>query len=118
MDRHRALVPHWVQLVLLPLAVLGAWELLRAAGAVVLLFTIAALVALLLNPFVTVLRRAGFPRGLAVVAVMLTVLLAVVGIGFALANPISDQVSAFQRNVPRYVDDANAALLDLQAWLD
>src|SRR3712207_6195120 len=118
MDRHRVLVPHWVQLVLLPLAVLGAFAIVRAAGPVVLLFTIAALIALLLNPFVTILRRARFPRGVAVLTVMLSVLLVVVGIGFLLANPISDQVSAFQRNVPHYVDDANAALADLQSWLD
>jgi len=118
MDRHRVLVPHWVQLVLLPLTVLGGVAVLRAAGPVVLLFTIAGLIALLLNPFVTVLRRARFPRGVAVLTVMLSVLLVVVGVGFLLANPVSDQVSAFQRNVPGYIDDANAALADLQSWLD
>src|SRR5205823_876463 len=40
------------------------------------------------------------------------------GIGFLLASPISDQVSAFQRNVPGYVTDANKTLFDLQGWLD
>jgi predicted PurR-regulated permease PerM len=35
-----------------------------------------------------------------------------------LANPVSDQVSSFQRNVPDLVDDANATLADFQAWLD
>src|ERR671922_137942 len=48
MTDSRVVVPRWVQLVMLPLAVLGAWALLRAAGAVVLLFVVAALVALLL----------------------------------------------------------------------
>ena len=45
-------------------------------------------------------------------------ILVVVGIGFLLANPVADQVSAFQRNVPGIVDDANASLADFQAWLD
>ena len=112
------LLPRWVQLVLLPLAVLGVVAVLRAAGAIVLLFIVAGLIALLLNPFVSLLRRARFPRGLAVVAVMATVILFVVGIGFLLANPVADQVSAFQRNVPGIVDDANASLADFQDWLD
>ena len=35
-----------------------------------------------------------------------------------LADPISDQASSFQREVPGYVDDANDSLADLQNWLD
>ena len=83
-----------------------------------LLFIVAGLIALLLNPFVSLLRRARFPRGLAVLTVMATVVLVVVGIGFLLANPVADQVSAFQSNVPGIVDDANASLADFQDWLD
>lgn len=112
------LLPRWVQLVLLPLALLGAVAILRAAGPIVLLFIVAGLIALLLNPFVSLLRRARFPRGLAVLTVMVCVVLVVTAIGFLLSNPISDQVSAFQRNVPGIVDDANASLADFQTWLD
>lgn len=115
---HRVVVPRWVQLVLLPLAVLAAWTLVRAAGPVILLFTVAGLIALLLNPFVGLLRRARLPRGLAVLVVMLLLVCAVTGLGLLLANPISDQVSAFQRSVPGIVDDANATLADFQTWLD
>jgi predicted PurR-regulated permease PerM len=114
----RVVVPRWVQLVLLPLAVVGAWAVLNAAGAVLLLFVIAGLFALLLNPSVTLLRRAGLPRGPAVLVVMLGVVCAVTGIGLVLANPISDQVSAFRDTVPGTIDDANAALADFQDWLD
>jgi predicted PurR-regulated permease PerM len=111
-------VPRWVQLVLLPLALVGGWALLRAGGAVVLLFTIAGLIALLLNPFVVLLRRAGFPRGPAVAATCIGVLVVLGGLGVMLANPVADQVSAFRENVPEIVDEANATLVDLQAWLD
>jgi len=104
--------------VLLPLAVLGVVVLLRASGPILLLFIVAGLIALLLNPFVTLLRRARFPRGPAVLVVMLCVILLVVGLGFLLSNPVADQVSAFQRNVPGIVDVANASLADVQAWLD
>jgi predicted PurR-regulated permease PerM len=114
----RVPVPRWVQLVALPLAVLFIWAILRAAGPVLLLFTIGALVALLLNPFVMVLRRAGVPRGIAVLLVMLAVVSVLVVIGIALSNPIADQVSTFRDNVPQYIDDANATLADVQQWLD
>ena len=40
------------------------------------------------------------------------------GLGFVLADPISDQAQSFQSDVPGYVDDANASLADLQNWLD
>jgi putative heme transporter len=112
------MVPRWIQLVVLPLALLGLWALARAAGPVLLLFTIAGLIALLLNPFVTMLRRARFPRGAAVAAVYLALLLAVAGVGVLLANPVSDQVSAFRDQVPSIVDEVNASLGDFQEWLD
>ncbi|MEA2291361.1 MAG: hypothetical protein QOF17_381 [Solirubrobacteraceae bacterium] len=114
----RVVVPRWVQLVLLPLAILGAWAVLNAAGAVLLLFVIAALIALLLNPSVALLRRSGLPRGASVLLVMLTLVCVVTGLGFLLASPISDQVSTFQRSVPGIVDDATASLASFQDWLD
>jgi predicted PurR-regulated permease PerM len=114
----RLLIPRWVQLVMLPLAVLGLWVMLQAAGRVLLLFIIGAIVALLLNPFVTVLRRARVPRGLAVLIVMLSVVAVLTTVVLLIANPIADQVSAFRDNVPDLIDDANATLADVQQWLD
>jgi predicted PurR-regulated permease PerM len=111
-------VPRWVQLVALPLAVLGAYAVLRAAGPVLLLFIIGSLIAVLLNPAVTVLRRARFPRGLAVLTVYLGLVVAVVGAIALLINPIGDQVSAIQDNVPQYVRDANEGLADAQRWFN
>lgn len=111
-------VPRWIQLVFLPLASLAAYGLLRAAGRIALLFIVAALVALLLNPFVALLRRVGFRRGPAVLTVVLTLLLFLGGVGVLLANPVANQVSALQENVPGIVDNANAELVDLQDWLD
>ena len=118
MTDQRILVPRWVQLVMLPLAVLGLWAVLNAAGPVLLLFIIGAIVALLLNPFVGILRRAHIPRGIAVLIVMLCLVTAVTAVGFLLANPVADQVQAFRDNVPEIVDDANTSLADVQEWLD
>jgi predicted PurR-regulated permease PerM len=106
-------VPRWIQAVVLPLAIIGAFLLVKAAGPVV-----AALVALLLNPFVVMLQRARVPRGLAVLGVYLALIVFLIGVVAVLADPIGDQASRFSASVPGIVDDANAELLELQDWLD
>ena len=45
-------VPRWIQLVILPLALLGVWALARASGPVLLVFAVASVIALILNPVV------------------------------------------------------------------
>src|SRR4051794_31852333 len=108
------LVPRWVQLVLLPLAIVAAYMVLKAAGKVLLLFAIAGLIALVLNPLVAFLQRLRIPRGLAVAIVMVAVVGFLTGLGFVLAAPVSDQAQSFQHEVPGYVHDANASLANLQ----
>ncbi len=113
----RVVVPRWVQLVLLPLAVLAAWALAKAAGKVLLIFIVAAVIALILNPAVAFLQRSRLPRGLAVLAVYLGFFLTLAGIGVLLANPISNQVRAFTHNLPHLVNEANGSILTLQGDL-
>jgi predicted PurR-regulated permease PerM len=110
----RVVVPRWVQLVLLPLALLAVWALARAAGKVLVLFIVAGLIALILNPAVAFLHRGRLPRGLAVLAVYLAFFLALAGIGFLLANPISDQVRTFADNLPSLVKEANKTIENVQ----
>ena len=114
----RAVVPRWVQLVLLPIAMLALWELAKAAGKVLVIFIVAALIALILNPAVSFVQRRNLPRGLAVLAVYLGFFLTLTGIGLLLANPISNQVAAFSRNVPHLVKQSNKTLEDLQNTLN
>jgi predicted PurR-regulated permease PerM len=114
----RVVVPRWVQLVVLPLAILALWALARAAGKVLLLFLVAGVIALILNPVIAFVQRPRVPRGLAVLTVYLAFFLALVGIGFLLANPISNQVHSFTHNLPHLVREANETLADSQAWLN
>ena len=115
-------VPRWIQLVVLPLAVLGLWALARASGPVLLVFAVAAVVALVLNPVVEAfekpLRRVHLPRGIAVLAVYLLLVVVVVGVGLVVVNAIADQVASLQRNLPNLVDQANKSLADLQKTLN
>jgi predicted PurR-regulated permease PerM len=114
----RVVVPRWVQLVVLPLALLALWALAHAAGKVLLIFIVAALIALILNPAVALLQRSRLPRGLAVLAVYLAFFLTLAGIGFLLANPIVHQVQTFSRNLPTLIDEANRTLEHLQRSLN
>jgi putative heme transporter len=114
----RVVVPRWVQLVLLPLALLALWALAKAAGKVLVIFIVAGLIALLLNPAVAFLHRSRLPRGLAVLTVYLAFFLTLAGIGFLLANPISNQVRTFSDNLPHIVDEANRTIATLQHELD
>lgn len=110
----RVVVPRWVQLVLLPLALLALWVLAKAAGKVLVLFIVAGLIALILNPAVALVQRARLPRGLAVLTVYLAFFLMLAGIGFLLANPISNQVRTFSNNLPHIVAEANKQLASFQ----
>jgi predicted PurR-regulated permease PerM len=114
----RVVVPRWVQLVLLPIAILAAWAVARAAGKVLLLFIVAGLIALILNPAVAFLQRSRLPRGLAVLAVYLAFFLTLAGIGFLLSNPISAQVRTFSNNLPHIVEEANKKIASFQNELN
>ncbi len=111
-------VPRWVQLVLLPLALLAVYEIARAAGTVLLIALFASIIALIFNPLVSKQRRIGIPRGLAIPLVYLGALVAVLAVLAALSAPITGQLSTFQSNVPHLVKKANNELLSIQSFLD
>jgi predicted PurR-regulated permease PerM len=113
----RVIVPRWIQLVLLPLALLAAWALAKASGKVLLIFIVAGIIALILNPAVAFLQRSRLPRGLAVLAVYLGFFLTLAGIGVLLANPISNQVKAFTHSLPHLVNEANRTIIALEGDL-
>jgi predicted PurR-regulated permease PerM len=114
----RVVVPRWLQLVALPLSVLAAWELAKAAGKVLLLFIIASLIALILNPAVALVQRGRVPRGLAVLLVYVAFFVSLAGIGVLLANPISNQVRTFTNNLPTIVNEANKKLAEFETTLN
>jgi predicted PurR-regulated permease PerM len=111
-------VPRWLQLVALPLLVLGLYTVARAAGSVLLVFAIAAVVALILQPLVAGLQRGRVPRGIAIATVYLGLFLVLATVVVLLANPVANQVDAFQKDVPGLIDDANRSLADLQRTFD
>jgi predicted PurR-regulated permease PerM len=111
-------VPRGIQMVALAVGALGLYALARAAGKVLLIFAVAAVIALILNPVVAFLQRRRLPRGLAVLAVYLAFFLTVAGVGILLATPASNQVKTFNRDIPALVRSANKSLGEAQRFFD
>jgi predicted PurR-regulated permease PerM len=103
---------------MLPLAVLALFALAHAAGAVLLLFIVAAVIALILNPLVEFVQRTHVPRAAAVIAVYLAFFTVLPFLGFLAAGPVADQATSFANDVPGLVQDADAALDDVQRFFD
>jgi predicted PurR-regulated permease PerM len=110
-------VPRWIQLVLLPLALIGLWALARAAGPVLLVLIVASLVALGLAHSVRLLERT-MRRGLAILVVYMGGFAVLVAIGFLLASPVATQITHFQHNLPQLTRAANRDLADFQTFLN
>ena len=123
----KMVVPRWMQLVGLPLLLVGAWVIAGAVRHVVFVFLVAALIALLLNPIVRGLGRAWIPRGIAVAIVYLTFAAVVVLAGVTLATVIVNQTRSAADRVDSYFTEEHGRPLEtdaerdvdrFQAWLD
>jgi predicted PurR-regulated permease PerM len=114
----QTVVPRWIQLVTLPLALLAVYAIAKAAGVVVLIFVTAAVIALILTPLVGGLQRLHMPRGLAIASVYLGFVGVLAAAGVLLANPISDQVTTLRNDIPSITNSANHSLADVQDYFD
>jgi predicted PurR-regulated permease PerM len=99
-------------------ALFGIVGLARAAAPVLLVFMVAAVIALIVNPLVAFLQRRRVPRGLAIGLVFTAFFAALSGAVALLVRPVTAQVSAFQADLPRLIGTANESLTGFQEWLD
>ena len=111
-------VPRWVQMVTVPLAVLALYAVARASGTVLLLFVTAAVIALILNPLVTLVQKGRVPRGVAILVVFAAFFLTFALVISLLSNPIANQFQSFRDDVPGIVRSANTRLADVQDYFD
>jgi predicted PurR-regulated permease PerM len=120
-------IPRWIQLVGLPVLLLGLWVVAGAVSHVVFLFLVAALIALLLNPLVRALVRLRIPRGFSIAIVYLSFAGAIIVAVVALATVVVDQTRSAADRIDTYVTeengrtgetDAERDLDRLQGWLD
>jgi predicted PurR-regulated permease PerM len=100
--QQRLVVPRWIQLVGLPLILIGLWVVAGAVRHAVFLFVVAGLIALLLNPLVRGLGRVRLPRGLAVAVVYLSFAAVVALAGIALSTVVVDQTKSAANRIDSY----------------
>jgi predicted PurR-regulated permease PerM len=111
-------VPRWMQPVVVAVALFALAGVAQAAAPVFLLFLVAAVVALIINPLVTLLQRARIPRGIAIAVVFVGFFAVLAGSVALLIRPVTNQVTALGDDLPRLVASANSSLASFQAWLD
>jgi predicted PurR-regulated permease PerM len=119
-------IPRWIQLVVLPVALVFAFLLAKTLGHVLFLFLAAAVIAFTLNPLVRDLTRLRVPRGLSVAVVYMIFLAVVAALLIAIGAVAVDQAREAADRIDEYVTenqsgDQTAAELDidrLQGWLD
>jgi predicted PurR-regulated permease PerM len=102
------MIPRWVQLVGLPLIVLGAWQVLGVVHHAVFIFVIAALIAILLNPIVRAFCALRVPRGLSVLLVYLTAALVLMGIIIILGTVVTNESQVAIKSVDAEFTSKNA----------
>jgi len=111
-------VPRWVQLATLPALLLITWFLLGKIGEVILIFIVAALLALVLNPIVKLLERLRVPRYIGVFVVYLTFLGLVVGVLALVVPPLVGQARNLVADVPGMAEGARSGIEELQRLAD
>jgi predicted PurR-regulated permease PerM len=118
-------IPRWIQLVGLPLVVVGAWLFVSAVNGAVFVFIVAALIAILLNPIVRAFCAVRIPRGLSVLLVYVCFAVAIGGISVIAGTVIAREVQSVANQVndqfredSHGVTPADRKLADLQRWVD
>ena len=121
----KILVPRWVQLVGLPLAIVGVWLLVSAVNHAVFVFVVAALIAILLNPIVRAFCALRIPRAASVLLVYLFFAFVVGGLsviaGTVIAREVQDVANQVEDQFTENsagVTPADKRLADLQRWID
>jgi predicted PurR-regulated permease PerM len=119
-------VPRWVQLVVLPVLLLLAWQLAGALGHAVFLFLTASVIAFLLNPLVRALQELRIRRGVGVAIVYLTFAAAVIALIVALGTVVVEQTRSAADRVDAYLTDEpgrrgdsafDRDIADFESWL-
>ncbi|TMB85800.1 MAG: AI-2E family transporter [Chloroflexi bacterium] len=119
-------IPRWVQLVGLPLILVGAWQLVAAVSHAVFIFVVAALIAILLNPIVRAFAVLRLPRPVAVLVVYALFAVVFIGAGVIAGTVVATQVQAatsvvqeeFTKQPGQTETPAQKRLDRLQTWLD
>ena len=119
-------IPRWVQLVVLPVLLLLAWQLAGALGHAIFLFLTASVIVFLLNPLVRALQELRIRRGIGVAVVYFTFAAVVIALIVALGTVVVEQTRSAADRVDAYLTDEpgrsgdsafDRDISDFESWL-
>lgn len=110
-------MPPWARFFLVPAILIVVWILATTLGHVLVVFLVSVVIALILNPVVRMLRRLHVPRGLAVLAVFLSLGAAVAGGVSLVISPVRGQIQDIRQNLPEYTYQAQQQVRSFEAFL-
>ena len=111
-------VPRWIQLAGLPVLLIILWYFLGTVGEAILIFIIAAFIALVLNPLVHLLERIHIRRAIGVFVVYLVFIAALVGLGILVVPVLTRQARNLIHALPGMVRGARSSIERLQPLVD
>jgi len=111
-------VPRWMQLGALPAIMLIGWLFTGVIAQAIFVFLIAALVAMVLNPLVSLVERGHIRRGLSVLVVCVLFVAILFGIGLLVVPPMSHQLSNLVDALPSMPNGAHSSIERLQSLAD
>lgn len=115
----KTVLPRWAQVTILAFGAVVLSGIEAAAAPVVVIFMVSSVIALILNPLVTVIAaRLRARRSISVLLAYLGFFLVILAIGGLLANPVASQVRTIQNEVPQLGTRAADSLDALQRWFD
>ena len=111
-------LPPWIQLVGLPLLVVFALLFARAASHAVVVFLIAGIISMLLNPVVRAISRGGVPRLASVLFVFGSFVTLVTLVSLASVDVLAHEARSIQRNSAVIASGAVERIDSIQEFLD
>lgn len=112
------LVPTWVQLAGLPLVIFFGWTFAKAASHAVVIFLIATIISLILNPLVRRLEGRNVPRAIAVFFVFTIFCLVATVTAIVAVDVVANQAGKLRDNLPSYTRAAERQIDDAQRFVD
>ncbi len=118
MGNAAAQMPPWARFFLIPAILLTLWIIGSTVGTVLVIFVVSVVISLILNPVVRMLRRLHVPRGLAVLAVFVSLAAGIAGGVSLVISPVRGQIEDIRQRLPDYTDQAQRQVQSIQAFLD
>lgn len=98
-------ISYWVKAAVAVVGVIIAFRLLGILESVLLVMAVSLVLAIGLQPAISWLENRGLHRGLAILALIITLLVVVAGLGFVLVPTIATQLGNLVNALPAYLDE-------------